>query len=555
MPFITKDSLEALGSQIDLVELMSQYLEVRRVGANFMAPCPFHDDKTPSLSISQAKGLYYCHACGASGNAFRFIMEYKRLDFKEAVEDIASFFNVRLEYEQGKIQRKSQLLPTLASFYHNQLLHNQEVLDYLFARGLSMESIRAFELGYCGASFETQKAIEEHGLSYQEALECGVLVEGNSRAYARFSNRLIFPIHSRNGTVVGFGGRILDNRKDIAKYLNSPQSRIFNKSKILYGYHLAREFVYKQKSLVICEGYLDVILLHQAGLKNAVATLGTALNEGHLSLLHKDNPKIQLCYDGDEAGINAAFKASKLLAKHSKEGGVVLLSGGLDPADLVAQGRARELEATLKEAKPFIDFALEQIISPFDLKNPLQKQAALKATMEFMHTLSPLIQDDYNAYKLPAMLGVARHHLKRGRSKDSRNAKDSVGNAPVIPTYGIPEANLLFNMLASEENLFLATNFLEARHFQYHGEEFELIARGEREGDKISALCFKSDGQRFSLEDFTYYLRIFLLAYAKRRLAEIAKDSTLSSSEKIKAVGALRDAIERLGLKRELVAV
>ncbi|RDU72317.1 DNA primase [Helicobacter aurati] len=549
MPSITQASLETLKTHIDIIDLIGHYIDVRRVGSNFMALCPFHDDKTPSFSISQAKGLYHCHACGASGDGIKFIMEYQHINFQEAVESIAHFFHVPLEYESGVPQKKSEILSTLTLFYHHQLLKQQEIMQYLFSRGITLDSIKTFEIGYCGASFETQKAIQQHNLDYQEALEYGILGESHNKPYARFANRIVFPIHSSNGSVVGFGGRTLSQDKNIAKYINSPQSKLFNKSKIFYGYHLAKQFIYKQKSMIICEGYLDVILLHQAGFRNVVATLGTALNQGHLGIINKDSPRIYMCYDGDNAGINAAYKAAKFLSQQSKDGGVILLKNGFDPADMILLHQETEFRVALETAKPFIDFVLESIISRFDLHNPIQKEQALKASMEFMSTLSPLIQDDYKEQRLPQMLNIEKRHIK----KTYRNSHKEI----FIPTHfeNIAEANILVNMLDSEENFYLGMQFLEARHFRQYHEEFTMIAQGIREHDRIVALRFKSDAKCFSPKEFAYELRIFLLGYAKNCVRQITSDTRLNGAAKIELIGKLRKAIERLELKRELVVV
>ncbi|STQ86063.1 DNA primase [Helicobacter muridarum] len=550
MPSITQASIDLLKSNIDIVDLISHYIDVSRVGINFMALCPFHDDKTPSLSISQAKGLYHCHACGASGDGIKFVMQHQNVGFQDALEIIASFYRISLEYvdhENGASKKKSHILDSIASFYHNNLLNNQDVLQYLFSRGLSMDSIRNFKIGYCGASFETQKALQEHSLSYKEALEYGILIESYNRPYARFSNRITFPICSANGSVVGFGGRTLSNDKHIAKYINSHQSKIFNKSKILYGYNLARQSIYKQKSMIVCEGYLDVILLHQAGFCNAVATLGTALNNGHLGIINKDNTSIYMCYDGDIAGINAACKAARFLSKHSKDGGVVLLRDGLDPADMILQHKEDDFRLALKHAKSFIDFVLEDIVMKFDLKNPIQKQQALQASLEFMHTLNPLIQDDYKALKLPQLLNIQKRHITKKYEKQKDIA--------IIPSFdNISEANILVSMLDNEENFYLGMQFLDIKHFMTYREEFSMISNGIREHDKIMTLRFKSNAS-FSNKEFAYELRIFLLAYAKNLVNNISRDSNLIGMARIEAIGKLRNAIRILELERRLVVV
>ncbi len=540
MPRVTQSSLAHLQDRIDIIDVISSYIDVRKVGANFVALCPFHDDKTPSMSISATKGLYHCFACGASGDAIKFVMEYERLEFYDAIQKLASFFNIALEYEKGEIKKKSYLLPSLATFYHNELFKHNEIMQYLYSRSINLDSIKEFEIGYSGMSYETINYINKNNLDYQEAIEFGIINKGNDRDYARFSNRIVFPIRSSNGMVVGFGGRTLSNEKNIAKYLNSPQSKIFNKSKILYGYDIAKQAIYKQKDIIVCEGYLDVIMLHQAGFKNAVATLGTALNEGHLYLLNKDNPKIYMCYDGDSAGINAALKAAKFLSKNSKDGGVIILQNGLDPADMIAQNKVEEFKYALNNSKPFVDFVVEKIIKEFDIQNPIQKQQALKSCLEYLNTLTPLLQDEYKN-KCALLLEINPIHIKTKQNKiDKKETKNYTKDN------NFAEENILYNMLLEKKHFYFAINFLDKKHFTLYKEEFELICQDKCDNNKINALRFKARDKVLNHEEFKEQLRMFLLKYAQELLPTILVDKNIKSLDKIKKIHEVKQSIERL---------
>ncbi len=549
MARFTEASLTHLHDAIDIVDAITHYIDVRKVGAGYVALCPFHDDKTPSLHINHTKGLYHCFACGASGDTIRFVMEYERLSFYEAVQKLAAMFNIPLAYEQKHIeQKKSDLLRLLALFYHNKLFKHEDILQYLATRSINEDSIREFEIGYSGTSYDTLRFLDEQKLSRTEAIEYGVLTQGNDKAYARFAHRIIFPIHSSTGVVVGFGGRTLSTEKNIAKYLNSPQSKVFNKSKILYGYHLAKQMIYKQKSIIVCEGYLDVIMLHQAGFKNAVATLGTALNEGHLLLLNKDNPRIYMCYDGDNAGINAALKAAKFLSQHNKDGGVVILENGLDPADMVAQNKIQHFQELLTNALPFIEFVLQRIIMDFDLQNPMQKQLALQKCQEYLHTLTPFLQDEYKQ-KCALLLQISPTHLttKQQKNKDLQTIHSPNANM------NFAEESILYNIIANKEYLYFALNFLDQQHFQTYHQEFQLICNEDYDNDRIYALQFKAKAKLLSYDEFKNQLRLFLLQYAKDALPKIAT-SSLDSTLKLQQIQTLRQQIEHLQAG-ELVAV
>lgn len=319
---ILKSSIDRLLQTIDIVEVISSYVDLRKSGSNYMACCPFHEERSASFSVNQIKGFYHCFGCGASGDSIKFVMEFEKLSFVEALEKLAHRFNVALEHDKGAYYDHKEdyhLLEMVSSLYQEELFNAPFFLNYLQKRGLSLESIKAFKLGLCTNRIDY--GIENKGLNKDKLIELSVLGKSDKKdkTYLRFLDRIMFPIYSPSAQVVGFGGRTL--KEKAAKYINSPQSKLFDKSSLLYGYHLAKEHIYKQKQVIVTEGYLDVILLHQAGFKNAIATLGTALTPSHLPLLKKGEPEILLSYDGDKAGRNAAYKASLMLAKEQRRGG------------------------------------------------------------------------------------------------------------------------------------------------------------------------------------------------------------------------------------------
>lgn len=458
---ITKESIEELKNSLDIVAIISHYIELKRAGINYSACCPFHGEKTPSFMVSPSRGTYHCFGCGASGDAFSFVMEYEKLNFAESVEKVASLCNFTLTYSKERREdnkKEGDILESFTSFYSSALSSSTSHLSYLKQRGIKEESIKSFRLGYCGAGFESIKFADSLN-ARKEAIELGVLGENESRVYARFSDRIIFPIHSPSGKVVGFGGRITQSDSNLAKYLNSPQSRLFHKSKLLYAYHLAREEIFRKKEIIITEGYMDVIMLHQAGIKNAVATLGTALTPDHLPLLARGEPKVIVGYDGDKAGINSATKASKLLASEGKEGGVVIFPDGADPADMVAQGRIEELKALFASPIPFIRFALEQIAYSYDLNDVLQKEKALKEGKGFLKGFSYVIQEHYKPI-LASLIGIPVEAIYLGVKKNiQRNPQ------PIIYFSDPTEAIILKSMAIDSFNRDFAFEYLDEDNF------------------------------------------------------------------------------------------
>ena len=324
---ITQDSIEALKARLDIVDIVGSYIELKRAGSSFKAPCPFHDEKSPSFVVNPARQSYHCFGCGAHGDGIKFVMEYEKLNYPEAIEKLAASSNFSLHYtDDTKQKKRSNLLETLNDWYQKLLEEKRDAVAYLHERGIYASSIERFGIGYAPTSPETLRFLEQRRLPTPEAIEQGAIGRGDDgRLFARFIERITFPIHSTSGAIVGFGGRTITGHQ--AKYVNSSQSAIFNKSRLLYAYHLAREAIYRRREIIVTEGYLDVVMLHQAGFTHAVATLGTALTAEHLPLLRKGEPKIFLAYDGDKAGRAAAYKASKLLSMSGFDGGVVLFFG------------------------------------------------------------------------------------------------------------------------------------------------------------------------------------------------------------------------------------
>lgn len=549
MARVTAESLQRLKDNIDIIDLISSYIEVRKSGSEYVALCPFHNERTPSFHISQNKGIYHCFGCAASGNGITFVMEYEKLEFLSAVEKIAAMFNIKLEYEAGyKRTIKSEIMPAIATFYHNNLFKHKEALQYLESRKVSLDSIKKFEIGYSGKSFETLAFLDKNNFTHKEAIEYGILAESESKNYAWFRERVMFPIYNKNGSIVGFGGRIIESKENVGKYINSKQSKIFNKSEILYGYNFAKIAVAKEKSIIICEGYLDVIMLHQAGFYNAVATLGTGFSQEHIKLLSRDKPRVLMCFDGDNAGIKAALRAAEMLAQSSFDGGVVILNDAKDPADMIALNLIAEFKIALNSAKSFVEFVLEQIISRFNISNPMQQEAALNEVLKFYHTLSAIVQDAYRE-RLAMLLNIDSIHIRTKGARSSGHASSLRHNAN-----NFAEEIILMNMLENKEHFFFGLDFLKTRYFRTYGDEFNLITQGKIEDSKIYALRFKGDMRVLNNEDFKEQIRLFILQYAQNELQNITRDSNMNAELKLALITQLKNSILLLQ-KGEIVSV
>ena len=406
---IEAKSIEDLRQRADIVSIIEHYVEVKKSGSAFVCLCPFHADKNPSMSINAIKGFYHCFACKAGGDVFKFVQEYERIGFGEAVERVASLCNFTLSYTGSKTVASREIyeiLPLLNAFYKQNLSKHQNALHYLYNRALSDEDIRKFELGFAPSSDESLRLLKNERIDFKNALECGaVKFSGEQKSYyASFISRISFPIYDYKGALIGFGGRTLD-AENKAKYVNSPQCRIFDKSRVFYALNLAKESIAKQGEMIVCEGYMDAIAFHKAGLNNAVAVLGTALTQNHLPLIKRYEVRVILCFDSDLAGFNAAMRSAFLLSTHKIAGKVASLQGGKDAAELVATGQAKMLYNAIDKGIELGEFYIRGLLSGISLQSPLDKQRALEAIQRYTFNLEPIVAQGYESL-VAQLLGV-----------------------------------------------------------------------------------------------------------------------------------------------------
>ena len=373
------DIIEEVRQKNDIVDVVSQYVRLTRRGSTYFGLCPFHNEKTPSFSVTPGKQMYYCFGCGAGGNVYNFIMEYENYTFGEALKHLADRAGVELpkiEYSREvreKAEQRAELLEInkqAAQYYYYQLRTEGGKIgyQYLSGRGLSEETMRKFGLGYSdkfGGGLYT--FLKSKGYSDERLRESGLFnVDERHGMYDKFWNRVIFPIMDVNNRVIGFGGRVMGDGKP--KYLNSPETKIFDKSRNLYGLNIARTT--RKKYLILCEGYMDVISMHQAGFTNAVASLGTALTSGHASLLKRYTQEVLLLYDSDEAGIRAALRGIPILRDAGVNSRVVNLKPYKDPDEFIKNMGAEAFEERLGQASDSFMFRVSIAESEFSMDEP-----------------------------------------------------------------------------------------------------------------------------------------------------------------------------------------
>lgn len=537
---IDNASIEQLKNNIDIVDIISNYIEVKKAGANFKANCPFHGEKTPSFVISPAKQIYHCFGCGVGGDAIKFVQEYEKLNYPEALEKIASMLNFSLAYTQGTSDNNDarRVLEQVQNWYAKNLDSHSISLAYLRKRGITQQSIETFGIGYVGASHTLMNFLSQNMLSLPNAQEAGVVAERDGGGfYARLTERITFPIYSASGAIVGFGGRTITNHP--AKYINSPQTKMFNKSRLLYGYAKAKESIYKNKKLIVCEGYLDVIMFHQAGFCEAVATLGTALTQEHLPLLRKGEPHIILAYDGDKAGVAAALKAATMLTGSGFDGSVVLFPDGQDPADMIAVGQVQEVANLLRNGQALIPFVIEMMGKAYDLSNPRQKELAFAEVKTYLDGLSPIIREAYVSHAstvLGVNIALFGENVKVENTPSRFDAtKDNMGLLNIIKT-----------LMEKRELIDEVVNFIEPSMFGKYDALFTAVIHNE-DSPTLRTLLLDDTVKVLSKEQLIRELCSFLYIFYEQKVKRIPLDNSLTLLKKTFLLRKLRgDILPRL---------
>ena len=416
------DLIEEIRMKNDIVDVISGYVKLQRKGSSYFGLCPFHNEKSPSFSVSPGKQMYYCFGCGAGGNVFTFLMEYENFTFPEALEMLADRAGVELpkmEYsKEAKEQAdlKSALLEInkeAAKFYYYQLRQKtgEQGMAYLKGRELSDETINKFGLGYSG-KFSNNLYQYLKGKNYSDELlrQSGLFnVDEKRGMYDKFWNRVIYPIMDVNNRVIGFGGRVMGDGKP--KYLNSPETLIFDKSRNLYGLHRARTS--RKPYFIVCEGYMDVISLHQAGFTNAVASLGTALTAGHAALIKRYVNEVYLTYDSDEAGTKAALRAAPILREAGVTTRVIRMEPYKDPDEFIKNLGAEAFEERIRKARNSFMFGLEMLEKGYDLNAPEGKTEFLREAARRLARFEEEIERDNYIEAVAKTYHVGYEELKK----------------------------------------------------------------------------------------------------------------------------------------------
>lgn len=449
--------VDEIKQRLDIVDLINEYVQLRPAGTSFKAKCPFHNEKTPSFMVSRDRGTWHCFGCGRGGDMFSFVEEMEGMDFAETLRLLAKRAGVQLKQFDPKTQSQKtktlDLLRWVTRYYQEVFRKSSEAKiarEYLQTRGLKAETIEDFQIGFAPNGWDTTvQALRKKGFSDDEIFQSGLTVKKDRGAgfYDRFRGRIMFPIADVHGTVVGFSGRILDALVDPkgpppAKYINSPQTLVYNKSHVLYALDQAKQAIKKTDRAVLVEGQMDVVTSHQAGVANVVASSGTALTADQVGLLKRFSPNVVLSFDRDAAGAQAALRGVDQALQAQMNVYVVRLPGGKDPDELIRQDVAAWSKA-ISDAQPYLDYMFDEALLNRDLTKVQDKKAVAKFLLPILSKVAEPVEQSHYLQRLADLVRVEPNVLRRSLPSEKRvaasaaptSARQAPGEAVVVDRY------------------------------------------------------------------------------------------------------------------------
>lgn len=424
---IAEEKINEIRQAVDIVDLISDYMQLKKQGRNYFGLCPFHGENTPSFSVSPDKQIFHCFGCGAGGNVFSFLMELESLSFQEAAIKLAEKAKIELEISSSNFSKETSISKDftkmieahelIRKFYHHLLVNTkdgQHALEYLLGRGFTMQSIEKFQIGYSLNSWDfVYKFLTKRDFEPALLEKSGLIIkrERDGSYFDRFRDRIMFPIFDHKGNTIAFSGRSLG--ADEPKYLNSPETAIFNKSKILYNFHLARPSIRKLQQVILFEGFADCIAADRAGVENGVATMGTSLTSDHVAILRRNTDSVTICYDSDNAGIEAAYRAANLLVEAGSQVRVAMMPDGFDPDDYIKKyGETKFNKEIISSSLTFMSFKLLYFRRGKDLQNEGDRLAYIEEVLKEISRLDKAVERDHYLRQLASEFSLSLDALK-----------------------------------------------------------------------------------------------------------------------------------------------
>jgi DNA primase len=517
------DDIELIKQKINIVDLVGEYITLKKAGVNYKANCPFHGENTPSFMVSPERGIWHCFGCGRGGDHFKFLMEKDSLDFKDALEILAQKAGVTLKKanKQDKdIKDQLYAANTKAAQLFNFLLTEnkigKEALAYLHKRGLTDQTIKTFNIGYAPNSWDTlTKFLRKRGFTNQEMIDAGLCVPSQSGCYDRFRGRIMFPLTDVRDRIIGFSGRVLG--KEEPKYINTPQTILFDKRRFLLGLNLTKGDIKKQNEAIIVEGEMDMLMSYQSGVKNVVASKGTAFTEEHIETLKKYTDTLSLCFDTDLAGDAAARRGIEMADRAGMNLKVIQVEGAKDPADTVLNNPEKWFSA-VKEATPIYDYYLQSADKRYKVKNASDKKAVFAELLPIWSKIADPITKEHYIEKLAALLMVKDDLVRQELEGVVKQAGHSVGVTPMPVRMEIKKVNepkIHDRRRLLEEYLISLLLHLPAEHTYVPNFPEALFTQEELKQIYVMLVIFLDSisfkGHAFKIDDFTKTLPLELV--------------------------------------------
>ncbi|MBS7020700.1 MAG: DNA primase [Firmicutes bacterium] len=555
---IGQDELQSLREKVDIVDVISSYIPLTQKGRNFFGVCPFHDDTNPSMSVSKEKQIYTCFACGASGNVFKFIMDYEHINFREAISKVATMAGVDLHLSNSikpTVQKNQKLYDCydIASKFYQNNLHTksgQAAFTYLKNRNMDDACIKEFGIGY--ATKENHiltDLLSSKQIPKEELLKSGLVVENEYGLLDIYKDRVMFPLWDLEGRVVGFSGRLYNGEKQF-KYINSKESEIFKKGELLYNYHRARDEARKAKQIILMEGFMDVIRAYTVGIKHVVATMGTAVTREQASHLKRLSNDIIICFDGDEAGAKGTASCIEELGKLGVTPKVVRLEENLDPDEYIQRYGVEAFQKKLENPMSMMDFKLSYYKKSKDLTDSADLTLYVKEVISELAKMKDEVMREVTLKKIQEESGLDINFLKEQLMKLEKKEKTTVvppvlkekkeGQQKRVTKYEKAEKNLIYYMLRDVS----AIKIYEKKVTFMPTKEFRNLAR--------EICCFYKEYGRIELADFMTYIgqnetmQKALSEILSLSLKEEAKEEELLDYAKVIREYSIKDEIKRL---------
>ena len=515
---IPENKIEEIRSAADIVDIISEFVQLRKRGKNFIGLCPFHSEKTPSFTVSEDKQIFHCFGCHAGGNIYKFLMEYEKISFIEAIQEVAARVGINLEYEVDTTGKDSEqeilyeLNIQAARYFSDNLLNSpagEIARKYFQERKIKPQIMRAFGLGHALNGWENfVEYAKSQKIDLERAIQLGLIGQQNDgRLFDKFSDRIIFPIFSANGRVIAFAGRILENKEGAAKYLNSPESMIYVKGRVLYGLSFSKDEIRKLDKAILVEGYMDLISLYQNGIKNIVAVSGTALTEDQVQLLSRYTKNVVLLFDADTAGIKASMRSIELLLKRDIEVKIATLPSGEDPDSYINKFGKDEFDELIRKAQNFLEYQTAYYESQHYFEDHSKTAEAIRELVKLLALIEDELQRNLLLKSIAKKFNLREKLLETELDKIIKNQARQESVRQVVKD-GRPnkeKAGMHFATLETKSGI----------NYTLEKELVKLLYEGNRE---IIELIFK----HFSPDDFNYkfHQELVNLVYEANQNAE-----------------------------------